>query len=165
MQAPLETPRLDLRPFRAEDVEGWHAIWGDPSVIAWGAFESFEASRLAFLRLVAHEPQWPEGIGWLAVREKGSAAIVGDVMLQPAPFVDGVEAGWHFLPHVWNRGYATEAAEAMVARGFAEGIYERVYAAVGEQNPASARVAEKLGMRALDPIELDGLPHRLYVRP
>ena len=31
-----------MRPFTADDAEGWHAIWGDPEVIWWGESESFE---------------------------------------------------------------------------------------------------------------------------
>ena len=46
--------------------------------------------------------------------------IVGDVMLQPPPFVDGIEVGWHMRTHVWRRGYATEAARAVIDRALAE---------------------------------------------
>ena len=101
----------------------------------------------------------------MAVREKGQDEIVGDVMLQPAPFVDGIEVGWHFRTHVWNRGYATEAARALVDRALRDAICEQVYAAVATRNAPSLRVAEKLGMRPLKLFALAEMEHRLFVIP
>lgn len=165
MQAPLETERLSLRAFEAADLEAWFSIWGDPEVIWWGAAPSLDVAKPGFERLLAREREWPDGIGWLAVRERGGTEIVGDVLLQPAPFVEGVEVGWHFRAHVWNRGYATEAARAVVDRAFREGVLDAVHAAVATQNAPSLRVAEKLGMRAVETFELEGLEHRLFVLP
>lgn len=164
MQAPLETERLRLRPFEADDLDAWFAIWGDAEVIWWGPSPSLEATREPYRRLLAQEPAWPDGIGWLAVIERDTDAIVGDVMLQPAPFVDGIEVGWHFRPPVWNRGYATEAAGAMVDRAFREGVLEVVYAAVATTNAPSLRVAAKLGMNALKRFPLEGMEHCLFER-
>ncbi len=165
MQAPLETSRLTIRPFTLDDLEGWFAIWGDPEVIWWGAAESLDATREPFRRLLAKEKEWPDGIGWMAVREKGTGEIVGDVMLQPAPFVDGTEVGWHMRTHVWGRGYATEAARAVIDRALEDGICAELYAAVATRNAPSLRVAEKLGMRPLKLFELAEMEHRLFVTP
>ena len=164
MNHPFDTERLSLRPFTAEDAEAWHAIWGDPRVIWWGPSESLEKSRAALERLIQHEAEaWPEGLGWLAVLEKGTDEIIGDVLLQPAPFIEGVEVGWHFRSHVWNRGYATEATRATVERAFASGLCDHVHAVVSTTNGPSLRVAEKLGMKAVKDMEYEGLPHRLFV--
>lgn len=164
MNGPLDTERLRLRPFTVDDAEAWHAIWGDPEVIWWGPSDSLDRSRTGLARLIQREAEtWPPGLGWLAVMEKGSDEIVGDVLLQPAPFVDGIEVGWHFRTHVWSRGYATEAARATVERAFADGVCDRVWAVVATTNLASLRVAEKLGMRAVKDMEYEDLPHRMFV--
>ena len=164
MNQPFDTERLHLRPFREDDAEAWHAIWGDPEVIWWGANESFERSRTSLEGLIAVERgKWPDGLGWLAVTEKGSAEIIGDVLLQPAPFIEGVEVGWHFRKHVWNRGYATEAARGTIDRAFQAGLCNRVYAIVALQNESSLRVTAKLGMQAVKDMEYADLPHRLFV--
>lgn len=162
MDATLTTTRLWLRPWTLHDAEAWHAIWGDPQVIWWGASESFEKSRAGLERLLEKTGTWPEGVGWLAVGELGSEAIVGDVLLQPAPFIEGIEVGWHFREHVWNRGYATEATRAVLERCFADGVTDRVYAVVSITNAPSLRVAEKLGMRKVKEMEYAGLPHVLF---
>lgn len=165
MNTPLDTERLHLRPLREDDADAWHAIWGDPDVIWWGANDSFERSKKSLVRLVAAEREtWPDGLGWLAVLEKGSDDVIGDVLLQPAPFVDGIEVGWHFRKHVWNRGYATEAARATIEQAFRSGVCDEVYAIVALQNASSLRVAEKLGMQVVKDMEYAELPHRLFVR-
>lgn len=165
MNRPFDTERLRLRPFREDEGEAWHAIWGDPDVIWWGANESLEQSRSVLQRLVRRErEEWPDGLGWLAVREQGGDEIVGDVLLQPAQFVDGIEVGWHFRKHVWNRGYATEAARGTIEQAFATRVCDEVHALVALQNAPSLRVAAKLGMQAVKEIEYADLPHRMFVR-
>ena len=62
MNRALETERLSLRPFTPDDAGGWHAIWGDPEVIWWGANDSIEKSRASLERLIAKEATWPDGI-------------------------------------------------------------------------------------------------------
>ena len=162
MNRALETNRLSLRPFSRDDAAGWHAIWGDPDVIWWGASDSFERSRASLVRLIGNEATWPDGIGWLAVRVRGEEEIVGDVLLQPAPFVDGIEIGWHFRKHAWGRGFATESARAVLQRCFAEGVCERIYAIVAVENDRSLRIADKLGMTTERDMEYADLPHRLF---
>jgi RimJ/RimL family protein N-acetyltransferase len=162
MNRALETERLELRPFTPDDAAGWHAIWGDPEVIWWGASDSFEKSRASLERLIAKEATWPEGLGWLAVYRRGEDEIIGDVLLQPAPFVEGIEIGWHFRKHAWSRGFATEAARAVLERCLEDGVCDRIYAIVAIENGRSLRVAEKLGMTAERDMEYAGLPHRLF---
>jgi RimJ/RimL family protein N-acetyltransferase len=161
---PLETVRLDLRPFAADEADAWHSIWGDPDVIWWGANDSFERSREQIKRLVAAEATWPDGVGWLAVRKRGDDEVIGDVLVQPAKFVEGIEIGWHFRKEAWGHGYATEASRAVLERCLAEGVTDKVYAIVALENARSLRVADKLGMKAECDMEYAGLPHRLFSR-
>lgn len=53
---------------------------------------------------------------------------------------------WVGVPY-WGRGYATEAARAMVAYAFEELGLRRVFAQHYARNPASGRVLQKLGMQ------------------
>lgn len=81
---------------------------------------------------------------------------VGTVLLKQLP--DGaaeIEIGWHLHPDSWGRGLATEAARALLARGFAIGLAE-IWAVADPDNQQSVRVCEKLGMRLL------GTTHRCY---
>ena len=56
------------------------------------------------------------------------------------------ELGYWIGVPFWNRGYATEAAEAVMRFGFDELGLNRIQAGHFARNPASGRVMEKLGM-------------------
>ena len=81
--------------------------------------------------------------------EPDSGPVAGTILLKPLPNgVGEVEVGWHLHPDSWGRGYATEAARAVIARGFAAGLPE-VYAVVRPGNAASVAVCTRLGMTPL----------------
>lgn len=161
-RAVLETERMTLRPWREEDLDAFHAIWGDPKVIWWGANESLEKTREGFAALLARHADWPPGVGWYAMVDRDTGAIVGDVILQPAKFVEGIEIGWHLRREAWGRGLATEAAQAVLAHGFSTARLDRIHAIVALENERSLRVVEKLGLKAIRDMEYARLPHRLF---
>ena len=71
------------------------------------------------------------------------------MLLKPLPNgVGEVEVGWHLHPDSWGRGYATEAARAVVDRAFDDGLLE-VYAVVRPGNEPSLAVCRRLGMQPL----------------
>jgi ribosomal-protein-alanine N-acetyltransferase len=65
-------------------------------------------------------------------------------------FADGfppdVEIGWRLRPDYWGKGFATEAAIAVMAYGWQRFEFPRVVAVIHPDNHASIRVGEKLGM-------------------
>jgi ribosomal-protein-alanine N-acetyltransferase len=100
----------------------------------------------------------PDEIGWwvwlASLRDGGEA--VGVCGLGGPPDADGaVTLGYSVYPHVEGRGYATEAAGALVAWAMEQPGVHMVRATVPLGHVASIRVALKLGMvdvgRAVDP--------------
>jgi RimJ/RimL family protein N-acetyltransferase len=87
---------------------------------------------------------------------KTASDVPGDTLI--------IELGYQFLPIAWNKGYCTEAVQAMLkAYGGATEYfkpYKRFYVhmVVGEANPPSLRVAEKIGIRRLGVHEWNGDP-------
>lgn len=61
------------------------------------------------------------------------------------PFGPCVEVAWRLARWAWGRGYATEAAQAAIEAGFADGIPE-IVAFTAVTNARSRRVMERLGM-------------------
>lgn len=57
------------------------------------------------------------------------------------------EMGYWISKEHWNRGYATEAAQAIVNFGFSKLKLHKIYATYFERNPASGKVLEKIGMQ------------------
>ena len=90
----------------------------------------------------------PETGVTLVVELRATGELVGHVNLTIAPDQPRQgEIGFIFHPDHQGRGYATEAARALIAHAFEHYDLHRVYGRLEPRNEASARVLEKLGMR------------------
>lgn len=147
----LETERLRLRLLTADDTAALLGYRGDPEVCRYLPFEPMDAAEIA-RRL---ETEWfraePREDGehvTLGVERRDTGELVGDVILFLRSREHGNgEIGWVFSPAVAGRGYATEAARAMLDWAFGPLGLRRVTARLDELNTASARLCERLGMR------------------
>jgi RimJ/RimL family protein N-acetyltransferase len=148
---PLETSRLTLRPFADDDFEAFHAMRADGEVVRY-LYEdpmSVEEARESFTRKTAATSWGREGDWFTAAAvERASGATVGDVAAGWVSERDKTaEIGFVFDPRHQGKGFATEAAGAVVDWAFATARLHRVIGRTEARNAASARVLEKLGMR------------------
>jgi len=79
--------------------------------------------------------------------QTGAGRVVGECGIELLDGGPEVELGYTFARSAWGRGYATEAAAAVLRAAFDEMGMERIVACVRPPNVASHRVAEKIGMR------------------
>ena len=138
----LETVRLRLRPFESTD--------------AGALYDVVSAREVAAGTLTIphpYEPEWAaeyiasiENETELAITLRSDGTLVGSIALVVEREHDRAELGYVVGVAYWGRGYATEAARALIAHGFAALGLNRVYAFCFTRNPASRRVLEKLGM-------------------
>jgi RimJ/RimL family protein N-acetyltransferase len=147
IQLPLETERLRIRPFEPErDAEPLHELWGDAEAMQFipgGAKATVDETRD---RLEKLRGRAAEGWGFWAVEELQSSRPVGGVGLFPLSWEGPeIELAYHVVPSAWNRGYASEAAAALLAEAWEAGL-DHVVAVAMPGNAASRRVMEKLGM-------------------
>ena len=56
------------------------------------------------------------------------------------------EIGWHFLPEYWGKGFATEAAKAVLQYAFANFRINRIMACPNAENIRSIALCERIGM-------------------
>lgn len=145
----LETERLRLEPFQDSHYEGLRAMDSDPGVMRYinkGMVKTPEETRESIRRV---HSRWEKyGFSWWAIKDKVSGAIVGAGCLQHLANVDGapLEIGWRLIPEHHGKGYATEAAQAIIAFA-AEQIGATYLVAVADpQNTPSHRVMQRLGM-------------------
>jgi len=145
----LSTTRLLLRHWRPEDREPWAALNADPQVM-----EYFPA-RLARAQSDELIERWQaellaRGWGWWAVQSRAAGDFLGAVALtvprQPLPCSPCVEVGWRFARAHWGRGYASEAAAAVLEFGFEVLELNQVVALTALGNRRSRAVMERLGM-------------------
>ena len=82
-----------------------------------------------------------------AVTDKENGELFGGIALSNSQRFNHGEITYWIGEEFWGRGYATEAAEALVQFAFSEKKYHKVFARCFGSNPASGRVLQKLGMR------------------
>jgi RimJ/RimL family protein N-acetyltransferase len=146
----LRTERCLLRQWRAEDLAAWRAMNADPPVRRYfpsvlGAEQAnAEAQRC---RDAIAERGW----GMWALEVPGAFDFAGFVGLNipgfDAPWMPAVEIGWRLRFEAQRRGYATEAARAVMQFAFESLKLQEVVALTVPTNTASRRVMEKLGMQ------------------
>ena len=139
------------------------AVYGDPEVMRFipgGAFRSIE-TMTARLKTYARASARRGFSSW-AVAERASGQVIGDVGFGVFEPTGDIELGYTLGRAYWGHGYATEAAGACLAAGLEHLGAPRIIALADEENLASRRVAERLGMTRLETIEAHYRPHVLF---
>jgi RimJ/RimL family protein N-acetyltransferase len=148
------TPRLRLRALSADDArlaigserEAFAARIGASVPDDWPG-PALAASLPGIVAHMARHPVDAAGWVWVVITRRG-AVMVGDIGFHgPVRGVASAELGYLIFPAARGRGYATEAAAALLDWAFARVGVERVTAQIAPGNAASLRIAEKLGMR------------------
>jgi [ribosomal protein S5]-alanine N-acetyltransferase len=159
---PLETERLCLRAFTADDVEAMSAVYGDPEVMAHVSLGRLDRGATAALLERYARDQRERGFSCWAVVERDSGAVVGDAGYGVYAPTGEPELGYTLARNAWGRGYAAEAARACLDAAFTYLPHSRVVALIEPGNERSLALAERLGMSRLDIVEQHGTPHFLY---
>jgi RimJ/RimL family protein N-acetyltransferase len=150
MAVILTTPRLVLREFVEGDWLAVLAYQSDSRYLQYNAWTSrSEADVRAFVaRFIDWQRVSPRYKFQLAVTLAADARLIGNcgLRLDEAAGREG-EIGYEIDPAHWGRGYATEAAGAMVRLGFEKLDLHRIRAWTVADNAASRRVLEKVGLR------------------
>jgi RimJ/RimL family protein N-acetyltransferase len=149
LQPTLETRRLRLRPFAAGDASTVQLLAGAREIAATTMNVPFPyEDGIAEAWISSHAEMWSHGTGMIcAVDSKDEVRLVGAAGLRIEMAQRRAELGYWIGLRWWGRGYATEAAFALVAYAFDRLELQRVFARHFASNPASGRVLEKLGMR------------------
>jgi [ribosomal protein S5]-alanine N-acetyltransferase len=147
----LRTERLILREFTAADWPAAHAYQRDPRYLRfYDRDEVTEKQAQAMIyAFILWQAQQPRSKVQLAITLEETGELIGNVGLRrDAPGDPLADTGFELSPEHWSRGYATEAARALVDWGFREwsGL-ERVHAHCIAENAGSAAVLRKVGMR------------------
>ncbi|QDZ15601.1 GNAT family N-acetyltransferase [Humibacter ginsenosidimutans] len=152
----ITTERLHLRPLTKADLEHRSQNYQKRSDVVrylrWEAHDHDEPAknlehRIALERLSRDGDGLIFAVELCATDGSSEHRVIGDISLSVKSAKDAqAEIGWVFHPAVHGRGYATEAAKALLNVAFGELGAHRVYAELDAANEASARLCEILGM-------------------
>ncbi len=160
----LRTERIGFSEWKQSDLSLAEMLWGNPDVTKYicasGKFRPEEvAARLQreLKNNVEYQMQY-----W-KISELESDALIGCCGLSPHG-ENCCELGYHLLPRFWGKGYATEAAGAVVAYAFANFPCTEIFAMHHPKNAASKNVLMKLGFHYIGTrfYEPTGLEHPSY---
>lgn len=152
--ATIETQRLRLVALFPDEVE---------ALVARDEETASQSAGVVFPSGWPVEPEAREGLEWhlrhlrannahipwriRVIVERASGRVIGSINLKGPPDATGdVEIGWGLVEDYRGRGYAFEAALAVVKWAAAQANARSVSATVPRHNGASERLAAKLGM-------------------
>lgn len=149
MFEPIRTDRLLVRAPRADDAEALWARRNDEAVAEYQAWSlPFPRDRAEAIVAGAIEQGGPaDDEWWMAiVEEAATGETVGDLAVRLTWEGRTAEIGFTFASEHWGRGYAVEAATALVAWLFEDLGAHRVWGMTHPDNHASNMVLERVGM-------------------
>ena len=170
-EAPrLETSRLVLRPFAADDVDAQAAMMADEVVMHHLGGQALSRED-AWRKLLNGHALWSLfGYGYWAVERRSDGAMIGqigfaDFRRAMTPSIETLpEMGWLFAREAFGQGYATEACLAALTWADEVLAAPEIVAIIDADNIASIRVAEKCGFNENEPATYRGEPILLFRR-
>ena len=146
----ITTERLVIRPIERGDCEAIHRYAGDLSIdmMMFLPNETIEDTK-KFVEFAVSEwaKEDPEDMEFVILL---NGEIIGGVNLEKCEVDRVFEIGWTIRRDMRGKGYATEAAKALMDHAFEVLNAERVQAHCDSRNRASEKVMIKLGMTMVD---------------
>jgi ribosomal-protein-alanine N-acetyltransferase len=145
MSKILETERLYLREFTLEDAPMMLELNQDPDVVRYTGdpypWNSLEETKEIFTNVIF--PQYKNKIGRWAVFLKETDEFLGWCGLKD---IGGeIDLGYRYHKRYWGKGYATEAAKAVLQYGITFPL-KNIVGRASIENKASLQVLEKIGL-------------------
>ncbi len=140
---PLATSRLTLRRFTTQDESAIRTYATDPRVMHY-----LEEGPMTQEQVQAWlDNQCGEAAQAFPAILNQTGQLIGHMVFHLWFAPQTYEIGWVFHPAHQGKGYATEAAAALLRYAFVDLQAHRVIATCQPENPASYRIMEKIGMR------------------
>jgi [ribosomal protein S5]-alanine N-acetyltransferase len=159
----LETQRLILREFVAEDTDALARVLSDPEAMRYYPM-SFDRKAVEEWMARNQRRCATDGHGLWAMDLKSSGEMIGDcgITLQEVEGESLPEIGYHLRRDMWGRGLASEAAPACRDYGFQQLGLDSMISLIRPENMPSWRVAERIGMKVWKETTRNGLRHLVY---
>ena len=158
----LETDRLVLRDWRAEDWPEFYRLTNTPAVMRWLGDLLDDEQQADMRRRMAELAAQHGHCFWAVERKADGGHLAGELLgfcglkraNAPGSTIPGeFEVGWRMRADAWGRGYAREAATATLEAGFARFGAGEIFALTVAGNTMSWGLMTRLGMRRRE--ELD----------
>ena len=128
----------------------------DPEVMRYingGKPTPIETTRDVYLPRLKSYTNAEKGWGMWRIALTDSDEFLGWILVRPVdfftdqPLYSNLELGWRLHRSAWGKGYATEAAKAVMAHGTSTLGIKRIVGITSAENQPSIKVLEKIGLR------------------
>jgi RimJ/RimL family protein N-acetyltransferase len=145
----LETERLSLRPMNVDDAEFILALLNEPSFLRYigdKQVRNLEDARQYILNGPVASYQ-RHGLGLLLAELRESRTPIGMCGLLKRDELPEPDIGFALMPDFWNKGFAFEAAAAVLQDAHDRLKLQRILAITSLDNDASIKLLERLGFK------------------
>lgn len=166
--AILETSRLIIRELIPNDAAGILKLDSDPDVHRYLGMKLIDNLEEANANIEFIRKQYQKnGVGRWAVITKESNTFVGwaGLKLIDEPVNNRIgyyDLGYRLIKEYWGKGYAKEAAIAVVEYGFKRLALKEIYGMAHVENQASIKIMEGIGFNLLFSFDYQELPHYFF---
>ncbi|MDA1635161.1 GNAT family protein [Bacillus cereus] len=139
----IKAERLLIRNFEFKDWQAVHEYTSDSNVMKYipeGVFTEEDTRNFVNKNMGENAENFPV----ILIDED---TLIGHIVFHKYFGEHTYEIGWVFNPKYFNKGYASEAAQAILKYGFKEMKLHRIIATCQPQNIPSYRLMERIGMR------------------
>lgn len=144
----LETQRLVVQMWELEQWPEFKPLAQNPDVMRYiGSGKTWDDERIQKWVQRQLDDQARDGFCFWQLRDKATQKLIGFCGLHRLGTTEDVEIGWWILPDHWGKGLASEAASAVLDHAFEVIGLERVTSICHEDNKASERIMQKIGLR------------------
>ena len=163
MHIILQTPRLTLRRFTEADAALVLALNSDPDVLKYlherPLTDEADAKNIISKIIL---PQYANNLGRWAIQLNDTNEFIGWCGLKYRPELDEIDLGYRLVKSVWGKGYATEAAKAVIDYGLNKLNLPVITGRAHIENAASLCILEKIGMQYIKDEIADECPVKTY---
>lgn len=168
MKIHAESVRFILREIEFMDVDGMFELDSNPEVHRYLGNKTV-SSKEEMLKVIAFIRQQyiDYGIGRWAIIDKETNAFVGwsglkFVTEKTNNHQNYYDLGYRLIPKYWAKGIATETAIASLHYAFNQFNCKEVFAIADVDNDGSNKILQKVGLRFVQPFEIEGVKHNWY---
>lgn len=167
MQIPtLNTERLTLRGFRADDLDSYASYCADARFMQFLMTGQPISREDTWRNMASTLGHWAlRGYGVFAVARRADGQLLGfSGLLNPLGW-PGPEVCWALGPGHWGQGYATEAVRAVIPWAFQQVDTAQLISLIHPDNHPSIALAQRVGEHFREDIQFMGKTFHVYQIP
>lgn len=156
----IETNRLIIRHWTLSETDRqvWHELNSDEKVMRFFPFRRTRKEADAVLEQFTQKVK-SVGYGWAVACLKDSGEPIGFTGLSrvnfDAEFTPATEIGWRYVVSHWRKGYASEAAFALIDHGFNDLNLGKIISFAAIDNTPSTAIMSRIGMNPIPAMDFD----------